>query len=470
MAEGAKKHAIAFAAARRTHPDSPRFDSAAGAGQLFHARESLMSHAEYAPKRLPVLKRLAIALRQIPAVEFALSRFKMLLRGRTNAEQAVTAELLPPPSDVAKDEGETGTVAKEPSEPDTALAAAVETERPVTSLVESQPIGIDAAETADVETANAETAAEIAPIEPDIVAADDGASELTEPQAEPVEANVVVADTIASDVVEIDNGEATSVEIEAIADDADETIVEADQVAPVATACEPSETHAEPVVIPDAVASDTDKIDVGESPSLDIETIADETDETIVEADQVAPIATAAGDVPEEEIAADEEALPAAADEIEIEIEIEAVEAPCITAEPVEIEAAEPCVATIDSVEAPALGADDVVSPEAVASGQTAQEPEPLAVTPDVAVPDALSEREALIRRRWNETGIMMWRGVGQSTLCIQGSTALLPPKPGETMPQYDRLEFRLIDGLIVCEGFVVEAAPLKNRLLARAA
>jgi hypothetical protein len=47
----------------------------------------------------------------------------------------------------------------------------------------------------------------------------------------------------------------------------------------------------------------------------------------------------------------------------------------------------------------------------------------------------------------------------------------LLPPKPGETMPQYDRLEFRLIDGLIVCEGFVVEPpVPQKNRPFAHAA
>ena len=42
--------------------------------------------------------------------------------------------------------------------------------------------------------------------------------------------------------------------------------------------------------------------------------------------------------------------------------------------------------------------------------------------------------------------------------LCIQGSVKLLPPKPGETMPQYDRLEFQFVDGRIVCEGFELDA------------
>ena len=29
--------------------------------------------------------------------------------------------------------------------------------------------------------------------------------------------------------------------------------------------------------------------------------------------------------------------------------------------------------------------------------------------------------------------------------------------KPGETLPRYDKLEFKLIDGHIVCEGVVVD-------------
>ena len=70
------------------------------------------------------------------------------------------------------------------------------------------------------------------------------------------------------------------------------------------------------------------------------------------------------------------------------------------------------------------------------------------------------SAREQLIRRRWAETGIKMW--AGQGALNIQGSAELLPLKPGGTRREYDRLEFRLIAGDIVCEGVVVD--PPKRR------
>jgi hypothetical protein len=70
-------------------------------------------------------------------------------------------------------------------------------------------------------------------------------------------------------------------------------------------------------------------------------------------------------------------------------------------------------------------------------------------------------DRATLIRRRWAETGIRMWNprlhGTGEATLNIQGSVELLPPAPGETMPRYDKLEFRMLGGQIVCEGVIVE-------------
>ena len=82
---------------------------------------------------------------------------------------------------------------------------------------------------------------------------------------------------------------------------------------------------------------------------------------------------------------------------------------------------------------------------------------------------DDQPEREKLIRRRWAETGIKMWNpdvhGAGRAALNIQGRVELLPPEPGETLPRYDKLEFKLvrscIDGQevnqIVCEGVVVD-------------
>jgi hypothetical protein len=93
-----------------------------------------------------------------------------------------------------------------------------------------------------------------------------------------------------------------------------------------------------------------------------------------------------------------------------------------------------------------------------------------------IAVPETndQSEREKLIRRRWIETGIKMWNpdvhGAGHASLNIQGRTELLPVKPGETMPGYDKLEFKTVRSYvngqavnrIVCEGVVVD--PPKRR------
>jgi hypothetical protein len=93
-----------------------------------------------------------------------------------------------------------------------------------------------------------------------------------------------------------------------------------------------------------------------------------------------------------------------------------------------------------------------------------------------IAVPETndQSEREKLIRRRWLETGMKMWdpdvHGAGHAALSIQGRTELLPPKPGETLPRYDKLEFKMVGSYvngqavnrIVCEGVLVD--PPKRR------
>jgi hypothetical protein len=80
-----------------------------------------------------------------------------------------------------------------------------------------------------------------------------------------------------------------------------------------------------------------------------------------------------------------------------------------------------------------------------------------------IAAPESngRSEREKLIRQRWLETGIKIWNpdvhGAGHAALNIQGRAELLPVKPGERLPGYDKLEFKLIGGHIVCEGVVVD-------------
>lgn len=61
-----------------------------------------------------------------------------------------------------------------------------------------------------------------------------------------------------------------------------------------------------------------------------------------------------------------------------------------------------------------------------------------------------------------------MWNprlhGTGEAALNIQGSVGLLPPAPGETMPRYDKLEFKMLGGQIICEGVIVEAPPQANQ------
>jgi len=93
-----------------------------------------------------------------------------------------------------------------------------------------------------------------------------------------------------------------------------------------------------------------------------------------------------------------------------------------------------------------------------------------------IAVPttNEMPDREKLIRRRWLETGIKMWNpdqhGAGLATLNIQGRAELLTPKPGETLPGYDTLEFKTVQthvngqvvNQIVCEGVIVD--PPKRR------
>lgn len=114
--------------------------------------------------------------------------------------------------------------------------------------------------------------------------------------------------------------------------------------------------------------------------------------------------------------------------------------------------------------------AAEVPSAEAAAP-TTDLAPEPVLASPAAKIPAAPkprarvvepTDRAALIRQRWAETGVRMWNprlhGTGEATLNIQGSIGLLPPSPGETMPRYDKLEFKMLGGQIVCEGVIVEA------------
>jgi hypothetical protein len=162
---------------------------------------------------------------------------------------------------------------------------------------------------------------------------------------------------------------------------------------------------------------------VGEIPD-----VAGEIPEIIDEApgitDEIPEVADAARDATDEAPAGVTDGVPEVADEV-----------PEVTDDPpgVTDEAADLSEASEPSVMAPAMSAEA-----------------PLARV------CSLSARERLIRRRWAETGIKMWAGLG--ALNIQGSAELLPLQPGAPRREYDRLEFRLIAGDIVCEGVVVDS------------
>ena len=185
--------------------------------------------------------------------------------------------------------------------------------------------------------------------------------------------------------------------------------------------------------------ADTPEFIIGSDASVelpaDIEPVAAE--ETFVSS-----VEAASADVPE--VSIDSEASPSVAVEIE----------PTLANDPL----------PITTVAADGSSADSPIVP-------TRNEPEPVPASPAPEIHNAPKararaaepvDRTTLIRQRWAETGIRMWNprlhGTGDATLNIQGRVELLPPAPGENLPRYDKLEFKMLGGQIVCEGVIVEA------------
>jgi len=218
-------------------------------------------------------------------------------------------------------------------------------------------------------------------------------------------------------------------------------------------------------------ASDLAIVDDDASPAE----IPTEVDSAVVEEVVIssAEVATALTDVPDVIIeAASSPDVSAAVDPVAVEeVELLRAEADSVTTDASEASAdSEPALV----VESPQVPTNDV--PLAAAtndslSGVTDIEPAPALASPSPEIRNVPkvraraaepADRAALIRQRWAESGIRMWNprlhGTGEAALNIQGSIGLLPPAPGETMPRYDKLEFRMLGGQIVCEGVIVEA------------
>ncbi|OAF18582.1 hypothetical protein [Bradyrhizobium neotropicale] len=119
-------------------------------------------------------------------------------------------------------------------------------------------------------------------------------------------------------------------------------------------------------------------------------------------------------------------------------------------------------IATAEAEEAPSASTLSITSTDEPPAVGASSAPDARDVPKAPAKAAEPIDRATLIRRRWAETGIRMWNprlhGTGEAALNIQGRIELLPPEPGEKMPRYDKLEFRMLGGQIVCEGVIVEA------------
>ncbi|YAD94707.1 hypothetical protein ACKWRH_32535 [Bradyrhizobium sp. Pa8] len=422
-------------------------------------------------------------LRRIPAVKWAFTRLRPLPHGGSIDVAPIAASDSPATvADIAEAVPAPDSISTSPQRSDSeiAVAAPVAEEGAAISVIPESP---SAAPT-------------------DITVADDSSLEA------PTEVEVVVVEEVS----------VSSVEVESAAVDAHE-LVSSDppaepetSVAPVVVEETPVlvvEIESEPVVAPELV---------GSNPPTELPVNAEPV---IVEEVRLSPVEAESrqADVSEPVICSDPS--PEHSTEVElvvaqetlvssIDIEIAPVDAPVLTVnddtssdvadvEPAVVE--DPCVAladsdvsaeevsesSIDSVAIPIVAmeiepvaANDPASVAAIAaenfSADTASvvthvAPEPILESPAPVIPSAPKtrakvvepvDRATLIRQRWTETGIRMWNprllGAGDATLNIQGRVELLPPAPGETMPRYDKLEFRMSGGQIVCEGVVVEA------------
>lgn len=426
-----------------------------------------------------MLSRLISLLRRIPAVKWAFTRLRPLPHGGSidvapiaasdsPATVAEIAEAVPAPDSIS--------TSPQRSDSEIAVAAPVAEEGAAISVIPESP---SAAPT-------------------DISVADDSSLEA------PTEVESVVVEEVSI----------SSVEVESAAVDAPE-LVSSDPPAEPETSVAPVVVEETPVPVAEIESEPVDAAElVGSDPSAELPVNAEPV---FVEEVRLSPVEAESrqANVSEPVICNDPspehptEVEPVVAEETlvsSIDIEIAPVDAPVLAVNddtsdvadvgPTVVE--EPCVALGDSdvsaEEVSESGIDSAAFPVVAmeiepvpvndlapiaaedfsadtASVVTHVAPEPALESPAPVIPSAPKtrakvvepvDRATLIRQRWTETGIRMWNprlhGAGDATLNIQGRVELLPPAPGETMPRYDKLEFRMLGGQIVCEGVVVEA------------
>ena len=382
-----------------------------------------------------MLSRLISLLSRIPAVKWAFSRLRPVPHG--GSVEAVPIAADDPPAIVADAAAETASsdIRIEAEPPASETVAANDAAIPAAAeVLSAAPVELCVADDAP-----AQTAAETEPVVVEEAAAASPIAIVAEPTVIPE--LIIDNDAEVSAEVEASTAEqatVASLDVESEPVDVTPVIISSDPIAEF-----PSD--AEPVVAEETTISSAD-VAIAPDETIDL-TVGDAHSPGIREdteplAIEEAVVVVAASDAAIEDVAAGDIA-PSAGVAIEIE------PAPAIDPEPV-VEAA---VAKTSPTIVTEIAPDPVLASPAPA----------VRSAPKVrARPAEPADRAALIRQRWAETGIRMWNprlhGTGDATLNIQGSIGLLPPADGETMPRYDKLEFRMLGGQIVCEGVIVEA------------
>ncbi len=431
-----------------------------------------------------MLSRLISLLRRIPAVKWAFTRLRPVPHDGSIEATPVAADVSPV---IAEDIAVEGIAAQDVEVQSTAAQGAIIQDATaqsttaegiaVESLAESAStdsgeisaisLHDDAAIAAAAPSAQDDAAisviAESPPAAPTDADASDVASREAPSDIEPV---ALAEDEISVPVAEI-------AEIEIAADAVSEPVISADRVAEIANEVEPLD--AEPVAV-DAVNEpiDTTELVISNDPPP-----ADEEPVVTAEASPLpAEVESAPLDVPALVVVNEHSADVIADDE-------PAITGPCVASADAEVlaeaaseghlasqsspedavaiePAAEDFAAPVAAVDAGSIDAASVAADIAPAPALLSPPPVVRSAPKVRARPAEPADRAALIRQRWAESGIRMWNprlhGTGEATLNIQGSVGLLPPADGETMPRYDKLEFKLLGGQIVCEGVIVEA------------
>jgi hypothetical protein len=416
-------------------------------------------------------------LSRIPAVKWAVNRLRPLPHSGSIGVAQIAADEQPTAITTEEAAPTIDIVGAEPlhREVDVEVVAPVAEDTAAISVT-AESLSAEPTDTIANDDSSVEARAKVEPIVDEEVSASP-----IEVASEPVDApEVISSDPLAELLTYVEpavvNGTpASSCESEAV--DAPEPVVSSDLPAELLADAEPeiveeapvSSVEIEEVDAPEPVVSSDAAPELAEDVPPDVAeqiiVAAAETETTTIEAAK--PV------VDDEPVfAASMEPEPAAIDEtpvivLEVEVSPAVVVEASVDSEPAPGVAAEIELDLVDDLPSVAAEvAEETTIHAPVAAAQV--EPDAVSVSPSPAAPKARpkvvepTDRAALIRQRWTETGIRMWNprlhGTGEATLNIQGRIGLLPPEPGETMPRYDKLEFKLLGGQIVCEGVIVEA------------